>query len=164
MYKREDFFIPGTQIVAPILKRDGVHGIYGFFGPFRCFSNFHECMVEVDDLLFGSSEAAYMAQKTDNMAEKLKLTTLSPGKAKEYGQKVTLKTNWEEIKIADMEKVVQAKFDQNQSIAETLLRTQGLYLEETNWWGDNFWGVDHLDLGQNNLGKILMRVRSNLLG
>jgi predicted NAD-dependent protein-ADP-ribosyltransferase YbiA (DUF1768 family) len=37
-------------------------------------------------------------------------------------------------------------------------------MEETNWWGDKFWGVHRTSLseqgvGENNLGKLLMDIR-----
>ena len=32
------------------------------------------------------------------------------------------------------------------------------YIEETNHWSDIFWSVD----GENNLGKILMGIRSKI--
>ena len=38
-----------------------------------------------------------------------------------------------------------------------------MHLEEGNWWGDIFWGVDKkTGAGENNLGKILMKVREEL--
>jgi len=36
-------------------------------------------------------------------------------------------------------------------------------LEEGNWWFDLFWGVDiKTREGENNLGKIIMKVRNEL--
>jgi predicted NAD-dependent protein-ADP-ribosyltransferase YbiA (DUF1768 family) len=35
-----------------------------------------------------------------------------------------------------------------------------MYLEETNHWGDVFWGVDKDKGGKNNLGIILMHIRN----
>ena len=42
-----------------------------------------------------------------------------------------------------------------------LIDTAGLYLEETNDWGDQFWGVD--GTGLNMLGHTLMFVRDFVL-
>ena len=37
------------------------------------------------------------------------------------------------------------------------------YIEETNNWSDIFWSVDYLSgNGENNLGKILMDIRSKI--
>ena len=41
-----------------------------------------------------------------------------------------------------------------------LLNTNNDYIEETNWWGDKYWGVCHkTGEGQNILGQLLMNVR-----
>ena len=39
-----------------------------------------------------------------------------------------------------------------------LLATEDAYLEETNHWGDTYWGVCK-GVGENMLGKILMMAR-----
>jgi predicted NAD-dependent protein-ADP-ribosyltransferase YbiA (DUF1768 family) len=44
------------------------------------------------------------------------------------------------------------------SMRERLLATGDEELIEGNWWGDTFWGVCNGE-GQNQLGKLLMRVR-----
>jgi predicted NAD-dependent protein-ADP-ribosyltransferase YbiA (DUF1768 family) len=36
-------------------------------------------------------------------------------------------------------------------------------LEERNAWGDTDWGTDINGVGENNLGKILMKVREKLI-
>lgn len=61
-----------------------------------------------------------------------------------------------------MMEIVFNKFIQNRSLKEKLLDTGNKYLEETNWWKDDFWGVDIKIGGKNNLGKILMKVRECL--
>ena len=44
-----------------------------------------------------------------------------------------------------------------------LLLTCDAHLEEGNWWFDLFWGVDiKTREGENNLGKIIMKVRNEL--
>jgi predicted NAD-dependent protein-ADP-ribosyltransferase YbiA (DUF1768 family) len=42
-----------------------------------------------------------------------------------------------------------------------LLATDDEELVEGNWWNDTFWGVCRGD-GENNLGKIIMKVRDEL--
>jgi len=60
-----------------------------------------------------------------------------------------------------MYQVCKAKFTQNADLAERLLATGDEMLIESNDWGDRIWGqVD--GLGQNYLGKILMRIRTEL--
>lgn len=57
-----------------------------------------------------------------------------------------------------MEALVLLKFAQNSDLRYRLLRTGDAYLEETNNWGDKFWGVCDGE-GENHLGKIIMKVR-----
>ena len=60
-----------------------------------------------------------------------------------------------------MYEIVLAKFTQNPDLKEKLLATGDESLEEGNTWGDTIWGtVD--GVGENRLGKILMRVRDEL--
>jgi predicted NAD-dependent protein-ADP-ribosyltransferase YbiA (DUF1768 family) len=40
--------------------------------------------------------------------------------------------------------------------------TENYKLEERNNWGDIWWGVNINGEGENNLGKILMKVRNEL--
>ena len=56
---------------------------------------------------------------------------------------------------------VTAKFTQNSELAKKLLETDNKYLEETNNWGDRFWGVVD-GIGKNMLGHVLMEVRRSL--
>jgi hypothetical protein len=55
------------------------------------------------------------------------------------------------------------KFEQNPDIAEMLMATEGFELVEYAPWGDTFWGVGKDHEGKNNLGKILMKIRGELL-
>lgn len=137
--------------------------ILGFFGEYRFLSNFHICEVVVDRVVFNSSEAAYMAQKTLDSGVVYELAALTdPKEAKKLGSEIKLREDWEEYKSAAMLKVLIAKFSQNKYLADKLLLTGNRYLEETNYWGDKYWGV-HEGQGKNMLGKLLMDVRDNFL-
>lgn len=137
-------------------------GIYGFFGKYRFLSNFHVCDVDIGDgIIYHSSEAAFMAQKTDDLAARRHISTLSPPDAKKYGQTVILRPDWDHYRVVAMMKALTAKFTQHPELASELLKTIGLYLEETNDWNDRFWGVD--GTGLNMLGHCLMTVRDDIL-
>lgn len=155
---RQDF-MDINGVVVPLITETG---IYGLFGQYRALSNFHMAPVVVDGREYKCSEAAYMAEKTDDPVEKEHLTTLGAIDAKKYGQTVTLKPNWDEIKIEAMYKVLFAKFEQNDQLCHLLADTFPKYLEETNWWNDKFWGVCGGE-GLNMLGHTLMRVRQDLM-
>ena len=62
-----------------------------------------------------------------------------------------------------MEEIVRAKFTQNPKLKEQLLSTGDAILIERNTWNDRYWGVDiRSGVGKNHLGKILMKIRSEL--
>jgi ribA/ribD-fused uncharacterized protein len=137
--------------------------ILGFFGEYRFLSNFHVCHINFDGKEFSSSEAAYMYCKTNIPAEKeLFVGVLSPKKVKILGQTVTLRDDWETDKVFYMTKILYAKFSQHESLKALLKATGTRHLEETNDWGDLFWGVDTEGRGKNMLGKCLMFVRDVL--
>ena len=62
-----------------------------------------------------------------------------------------------------MKGIVFDKFYRTYNIRNLLLETKDKYLEETNHWHDNFYGTCICkkcnNQGQNNLGKILMKIR-----
>lgn len=155
---KKEFFLNDNGDVVAIETKDAIHGL---FGKFRPLSNFHVEDLIVDDMLFHCSEAAYMAQKTHNLNEKKALQPLVGGAAKRFGQKITLREDWEEVKVDAMMKVVRAKFQQSKFCRDLLLSTGDKLIVESNWWGDDFWGICS-SFGQNNLGKILMSIREEL--
>lgn len=86
---------------------------------------------------------------------------LDPSSAKRKGRHVQLRHDWEKVKFDIMYEICKAKFSQNAELKDKLLATGDEYLEEGNTWGDRIWGTVN-GKGQNNLGKILMRVREEL--
>ena len=145
--------------------------INSFTGEYYFLSNFYETPVTYNGITFLNNEAAFQAQKCKSRAAeepKVSLSTkremfadLNASEAKKLGRKVSLRSDWEAVKIGIMKEIVQAKFEQHPELAEKLLQTDTAYLEEGNTWGDRVWGtVD--GQGANNLGRILMQVREIL--
>ena len=81
----------------------------------------------------------------------------TPGEAKRMGRQVTLRKDWEDVKISVMEKGLRMKFAIPE-LRDKLLATGEEELVEGNWWGDTCWGVCK-GVGANNLGKLLMKIR-----
>ena len=78
------------------------------------------------------------------------------------GRKVSLRKDWESVKVNEMRKIVKEKFLQNPDLQKKLIETNSEYLEEGNTWGDRLWGtVD--GCGANLLGQILMELRDELV-
>lgn len=85
----------------------------------------------------------------------------TPGLAKKMGRSVSLRPDWEDIKDDVMLEGLYRKFADDE-LAEWLLDTGDEELIEGNWWGDRYWGVCN-GVGQNKLGKLLMKVREELV-
>jgi predicted NAD-dependent protein-ADP-ribosyltransferase YbiA (DUF1768 family) len=76
------------------------------------------------------------------------------------GRSVKLRPDWESIKLDVMETAVRIKFT-DPELAAKLIATGDEELIEGNWWNDTFWGVCN-GVGENHLGKILMKVRADI--
>jgi ribA/ribD-fused uncharacterized protein len=141
--------------------------IWQFQGIYRFLSNFYPAKLKYEGLWFPTSENAYQASKTlDPLARKL-FQTCTPSEAKKIGSQVLLRPLWNEIKLATMEEIVRLKFS-DEGLQQMLTDTYPQKLVEGNHWGDQFWGVsfdksENKWKGKNHLGKILMRIRSDLL-
>ena len=77
---------------------------------------------------------------------------------------VEIRSDWEIVKNGIMLAIVTKKFIRNPELAKKLYLTGDEEIVEGNDWGDRYWGVDPVgsDNGENQLGKILMVVRSRL--
>lgn len=134
--------------------------INGFFKEFRFLSNFWICEVEYMGEVFPSVEHAYQSAKTLIQEEKEWFKKANkPIDAKRLGSRITLRDDWDDVKLEIMETLVRRKFQNNEDLKLALLATSGFELEETNTWGDVFWGVCN-GVGENHLGKILMKIRN----
>jgi ribA/ribD-fused uncharacterized protein len=95
----------------------------------------------------------------DEREEILKAAT--PGRARRLGQKVSMRPDWDDVKIIIMRELTRIKF-QNPGLREKLICTGRHHLIEGAPWGDRFWGVCEGE-GENHLGRILMDVRAEIM-
>lgn len=130
-----------------------------FEGQYFFLSNFFECPITYKGITFTNTEAAFHSQKDINRA--IEFAHLDPSSAKKLGRKVTLRSDWEQVKDDIMYEVLVAKFTQNAALKILLLRTGDQELIEGNWWNDTYWGVCR-GVGKNTLGKLLMRLRQEI--
>ena len=125
-------------------------------------SNFYPAVIEYDGIIYQSSEAAYQAQKCQDISVRQQFSKLSADESKRLGSKTELRSDWDEVKLSLMKKIVRAKFTQHRYLAEWLLETGEKELKEGNTWKDTFWGIDlKTGDGENHLGKILMDLRKD---
>lgn len=138
--------------------------IQGFSGENRFLSNFWPASVVFDGITYPSTEHAYQAAKSlDPDYRRSILAEPSPGRVKRMSRNVQLRPDWDAVKVSIMLDLTRQKYGRYPDLKEALLMTGDAYIEETNSWGDRFWGVCG-GTGQNNLGKILMQVRRELGG
>jgi ribA/ribD-fused uncharacterized protein len=136
--------------------------IDSFQGSYRFLSNFWPAEVVYEGVTFPSAEHAYQAAKSLSPDERKRIAGLpTPGEAKKEGGKLERRADWEEVKFQVMEECVRYKFTHHPELKAQLLATGDAELIEGNDWGDKIWGVSHGE-GENRLGKILMKIRTEL--
>lgn len=137
------------------------NNIKGFFGEYRWLSNYHLSPIEYDGLIYPSSEHVYQALKTDNIDIRKHIISLPCPIVQKFGQTIDKIDKWDDMKYSFMKIIIHFKFLRNYQLREKLFLTGDKYLEETNHWGDTYWGICN-GIGENNLGKILMKIREEL--
>lgn len=154
--------IDGWELLALAVAEGVECRIEGFRNDFRFLSNFWPSPLVVDGIVFATVEHAYQAAKVTDRAERERIAArASPGWAKREGRKLPLRKDWDSLRVQVMEELILLKFQTHADLREKLLAMGNCYLEETNNWGDRFWGVSK-GAGENHLGRILMRVREQL--
>jgi ribA/ribD-fused uncharacterized protein len=123
--------------------------------------------VVFDGVLYPSTEHAYQAAKTldPNIRKLFLLVTAS--KAKRMAKGIKVREDWNNVKTSVMEELLRQKFAPGTLFAAKLMELKGYDICETNWWHDNFWGsctcAKCADKGENVLGRLLMKLRDELL-
>jgi ribA/ribD-fused uncharacterized protein len=144
---------------------------YGIFAWAPEFANVHatfpyeEHQIEVDGVVYGSSETYYQSMKSvgsrehEEIHEAIRLC--SPMEAYRFGNRVPLRLDWEDARVAVMRKAIYAKFTHNRSLRELLCETYPHPLVQIKM--DPFWGTSHDGSGANMLGVLLQELRDQLL-
>lgn len=136
-----------------------------FEGEHAFLSNFYPTRLAVFGIVYQNSEAAFQAFKTLDIPTRKNVFSKATAKeAKKLGRELKLRTDWDFVKLSDMEYVVECKFYQNPELLQKLIDTGDEELVEGNTWHDNFWGNCTCEKckdipGENHLGKILMDIR-----
>jgi ribA/ribD-fused uncharacterized protein len=146
-----------------------IEKIESFSGENRFLSNFWPVQVEFDGEIYPSTEQAYKAAKTLDKDARAKIRGFLPNRKElekeimEVLDSVTIRPDWSDsMRLEVMEKLLVQKFDGRDSeLQRKLIDTGNAELIEGNHWGDTFFGVCD-GVGENHLGKILMKVRDSL--
>ena len=158
----ESFLQPNEGIKDP-------QKIESFSGENRFLSNFWPAWVELEGEMYPSTEQAYKAAKTLDEVARAKIRGFIPNKReleeqiREVLDDAIIRPDWtDDMRLQVMESLLNQKFDgRDPDLQKRLLDTGDIELVEGNTWGDTFFGVCN-GVGENNLGKILMRVRDSL--
>jgi ribA/ribD-fused uncharacterized protein len=149
-----------------------------FTGRWSFLSNFYPCKIKYKGIEYPSVEHFYVAMKIKDdqfinskniplvdcqeMISRIK----TPSEAKKLGKKLKIRKDWDIVRFSIMEWGIIEKF-KDKDLMKLLIGTQGEELKESNWWHDNYWGVCTCEKcdgkGENNLGKILMKIRNEAL-
>lgn len=137
---------------------------YKIKDPHGYMSNYKKARFFIYGRWWNWVEAPYQAQKTSNADEYEFIWKARTNiEARELGQKVTVREDWEEIKVRVMKECVIAKFLQHKDLRDQLMTTGNEEIvEDSNV--DWFWGCGADGSGKNMLGKVLMEVRDELQG
>ena len=96
----------------------------------------------------------------DENAAQLILDAATPKIAKKLGQQLHLIDNWEDIKLGTMTSILRDKFVLKTDLQIKILLTGTKKLIQGH--SDPFWGQTRNGDGENNLGKILMKIRDEI--
>jgi ribA/ribD-fused uncharacterized protein len=139
--------------------------ISDFRGENIFLSNFFGCDILLDGETYPTIEHAFQAAKTfDPEQRRIVRQAASPSQAKRLGREITLRRDWEQVKFEIMFELLKQKFSQP-DLRQKLLETGDAELIEGNTWGDQVWGAIQVNdqwVGENRLGKLLMKVRAEI--
>src|SRR5262245_40130399 len=137
---------------------------YSVTSEYGAFSNFAPYPFTLRGKRWPTSEHFFQAQKFTSPKDQEEVRAANtPMIAARLGRdrKKKLRRDWERVKLGLMREAVEAKFRQHPDLAELLLSTGDAKLvEHTD--NDDFWGDGGDGCGRNELGKILMAVRTAL--
>lgn len=130
-------------------------------------SNFYPSpIVDEDGCVWSTSEHFYQSRKTfDERARSRIQKAATPAEARALGRNATKtikRPDWESVKDQVMREALELKFAKSSWMAEQLLSSGHDYLLEFSSW-DSYWGSGKDGTGRNQLGKLLMERRNELL-
>ena len=149
-----------------------------FFRRASPLSNFHPSPIQIDGVKYSCVEQFYQSCKarafSDDVSEAQIMATNDPHRCYIIGQNIKgfKEDTWRQSCDAMMEKGLIAKFSSSERLKSILLNTQNKTIVECNgrdtYWGIGLYSSNKLSdnpeawKGQNKLGTLLMKVRSDL--
>lgn len=137
---------------------------YAAGDPYGEFSNFAPFPIRLKDKVWPTSEHYFQAQKFAGTRDEEEVRRArSPMIAARMGRSRSrpLRKDWEQVKDQVMLEALRAKFAQHDALKELLLGTGDAQLVE-HTSKDRYWADGGDGTGRNQLGVLLMKVRSEL--
>ena len=141
--------------------------IIGFYErEFYCFSNFSSFQVEWEGRVWQTSEHAYQASRFIGKNPKV-VEIIFKARSADDAYRIAKKyledkfINYGNKDLKNMESIVRAKLKQNSYVMHKLLQTGNREIVEDSP-KDDFWGWGEKRKGRNELGKIWMKLRSEI--
>ena len=127
-------------------------------------SSFSQHSFHLDDKDWPSVAHYFHAMKFDdaNYQEKIR-SSAHPKKAKSLGRSrlKKIRSDWADVRTTVMTRALYTKCREHKDVYDALLATEDNQIIENNSY-DYFWGCGRDRRGENNYGKILMKVRDKL--
>ena len=159
-----------SELALRIIERESQNGVgkmkeirfYRTKEPFGCFSNFSAHIFFIDDIAWPTVEHYYQAMKFDDPEFRDEIRGIpSPMTAKQHAYTRPPREGWEEERDEVMMIGLRAKFSQHEDLRRVLLETgDAIIIEDSPI--DSYWGCGSDGLGENMLGKMIMRIRDEI--
>jgi ribA/ribD-fused uncharacterized protein len=138
---------------------------YSVSEPYGCFSNFARYPIKLDGELWATSEHYFQAAKFLNVSDRQAVqSTKSSLMAARIGRdrRRPIRADWNAIKDEVMMRALRAKFDQHSELRDLLISTgEAELIEHTK--NDSYWGDGGDGSGRNQLGKLLVQLRTDYI-
>ena len=141
---------------------------YKVDAPYGCFSNFSPHSIELGGKSWATVEHYYQAHKFERTKFEYLMAEIQAASTPELAAKIGRtpahqpRADWDLHKCEIMYRAISQKFSSHLDVQQTLLDTLDAEIVEDSPV-DHFWGCGIDRSGQNQLGRILMQVRSELI-
>ena len=154
-----------VKYIRALNREDFPEEIIAFKDEYAFLSTVYPARTEYEGLSYPSAESAFQASKLADSQARKPFAQCTPDKAKAKGAAVTPYEGWDSRRLSIMETILESKFSADPALRQKLLSTGNRKLINGNKKKDTYWGVDPITWeGENNLGKILMKIRDKLTG
>lgn len=162
--RKEDKYMIKLEQYRDLWLKEKMEEVIGFYPrEFYPLDNFSSFKVEWNGYLYSSLEEAFQAASfmgsDEEMVELVKKSHSAHEAQKiAYANRDKQRSDWDTKCLEVMEELLRLKVKQNPYVLKKLLETKDYYIVEDSP-KDSFWGWGEDRNGENNLGKLWMKIR-----